>query len=175
MTVDWIVTDLQFGSCVFWKQRNMACEAKPIGVAVVEHLGQYLVGIRGADGPLAGYAEFPGGKCLPNERPADCACRECQEESGLEVIPVKLLLNAAFEYSHGTVDLHFWLCRPADATGVAGQHQAFHWVYPEDFKNYRFPEGNLRLIELLVTGKISGDAITRVVVSESTGHRDQDA
>lgn len=131
----------------------MARESQPIGVAVVEYQGQYLVGIRGTEGPLAGYAEFPGGKCLANERPADCACRECLEESGLAVVPVKLLLNAAFEYSHGTVDLHFWLCQPADVTTVAGEHRGFRWVAPAGFSNYRFPEGNLRLIELLMKSK----------------------
>lgn len=120
-----------------------------IGVAVVEHQGKYLVGIRGDQGPLAGYAEFPGGKCLPNERPADCACRECFEESGLQVVPVELLMNAAFPYAHGTVDLHFWLCHPTDGSAIENQHQTFSWVAPAEFKDYRFPEGNLRLIELL--------------------------
>lgn len=128
----------------------MANETQLIGVAVVEHRGQYLVGIRGDQGPLAGYAEFPGGKCLPNERPADCACRECGEESGLEVVPGKLLMNAAFEYPHGTVDLHFWLCHPAHPELINADHQGFRWVAPADFQNYRFPEGNLRLIEFLV-------------------------
>lgn len=134
----------------------MARESQPIGVAVVEYQGQYLVGTRGTDGPLAGYAEFPGGKCLPNERPADCACRECEEESGLAVVPVKLLLNAAFEYPHGTVDLHFWLCHPANVTTATSEHRGFRWVAPGDFSNYRFPEGNLRLIELLLTGSVAG-------------------
>ena len=130
-------------------------ETKPIGVAVVEYQGRYLVGIRSEQVPLAGYAEFPGGKCLPNERPADCACRECLEESGLAVSPAQLLLNAAFEYPHGTVDLHFWLCHLQDPTQVAEQHQGFHWVGQADLKNYRFPEGHRRLIELLTTGNLS--------------------
>ena len=127
----------------------MAHETQLIGVAVVEYRGRYLVGIRGDQGPLPGYAEFPGGKCLPNERPADCACRECEEESGLQVVPGKLLMNAAFEYPHGTVDLHFWLCQPVNPEQVIDNHQGFHWVAPADFKNHRFPEGNQRLIELL--------------------------
>ncbi len=135
-------------------------ETKPIGVAVVEYQGRYLVGIRGEDVPLAGYAEFPGGKCLPNERPADCACRECLEESGLKVTPVRLLLNAAFQYDHGTVDLHFWLCHPRHPENVANDHQGFRWVAPADLKDYRFPEGNLRLIELLTTGSLSMKAAT---------------
>lgn len=134
----------------------MAGQTQPIGVAVVEYQGQYLVGIRGEDGPLPGYAEFPGGKCVANERPADCACRECQEESGLEVVPVRLLLNAAFEYDHGTVDLHFWLCRPAEAAAVAAEHQGFRWVSPSDFHSFRFPEGNRRLIDLLTSTSVTG-------------------
>lgn len=133
----------------------MTRETQPIGVAVVEYQGSYLVGIRGEQGPLPGYSEFPGGKCLSNERPADCACRECFEESGLLVTPARLLLNAAYQYAHGTVDLHFWLCHPADPAQVADEHQAFRWVARTDLKNHRFPEGNLRLIELLTTGSPS--------------------
>ena len=57
----------------------MTADIKRIGIAVVEHAGRYLVGIRGPDVPLAGYAEFPGGKCLPNESPEDCAVRECRD------------------------------------------------------------------------------------------------
>lgn len=127
----------------------MSSETQPIGVAVVEHDGRYLVGIRGENGPLPGYSEFPGGKCLRNERPADCACRECFEESGLAVVPVRILLNSAHAYAHGTVDLHFWLCRPADPAAVQSEHQGFRWVAPADLKQYRFPDGNLRLIDIL--------------------------
>ena len=131
----------------------MSGKTQLIGVAVVEVSGRYLVGIRGVEGPLAGYAEFPGGKCLPNERPADCACRECREESGLDVVPVQLLLNAAFEYPHGTVDLHFWLCHPAQPAAVAEQHLGFKWVAQDDLKSYHFPDGNRRVIELLMAGR----------------------
>lgn len=127
----------------------MSSETQPIGVAVVEHAGRYLVGVRGENGPLPGYAEFPGGKCLRNERPADCACRECFEESGLAVVPVRILLNAAHEYAHGTVDLHFWLCRPANPADVNSEHLGFRWVTPGDLSKHRFPEGNLRLIDIL--------------------------
>jgi hypothetical protein len=73
----------------------------------------------------------------------------------LSVVAVKVLLNAAFEYPHGTVDLHFWLCHPADPAAVTESHQAFRWVSPSDFHAYKFPEGNHRLIELLVTGSVS--------------------
>ena len=122
----------------------------PIGVAVVEQNGCYLVGIRDNDGPLSGYAEFPGGKCRPRESPEHCTLRECREETGLDVISVKLLLNRQFTYPHGTVDLHFWLCRPADAEKVAEKHHGFRWIPAAELVALQFPEANEPLIELLI-------------------------
>src|SRR5579872_1324767 len=101
----------------------MPSDPKSIGIAVVERDGAYLVGTRSDQGPLAGYAEFPGGKCLAAETPECCARRECLEETGLEVHSVRLLLNSIHEYPHGVVDLHFWLCRPACAQQVLEDHQ----------------------------------------------------
>jgi 8-oxo-dGTP pyrophosphatase MutT (NUDIX family) len=56
--------------------------ATRIGIAIVEHAGRFLVGVRGDGSPLSGKAEFPGGKCHENESPAECAVRECLEETG---------------------------------------------------------------------------------------------
>ncbi len=81
-----------------------------IGIAIVECAGQYLVGQRGADGPLAGYAEFPGGKCHPDELPHETARRECREETGLDVTPLELIEEKIFTYPHGEVHLFFWRC-----------------------------------------------------------------
>ena len=87
---------------------------KRIGIAVIEHDGRYLIGIRGPDGPLPGYAEFPGGKCHPDESAEECAVRETLEETGLIIIIERLLLRREFSYPHATVDLHFFLCHPRD-------------------------------------------------------------
>ena len=120
-----------------------------IGIAVVEHQGRYLVGVRGEGGPLPDYAEFPGGKCLRGEAPWKCAQRECQEETALDVVPVELLLSTQFTYAHGSVDLHFWLCRPADPDAVRETHYGFRWVPPAELAALRFPEANHPLIERL--------------------------
>ena len=122
----------------------------PIGIAVVEHNGCYLVGIR-ANEPLTDYAEFPGGKCRLDESPEDCALRECREETGLDVIPVKLLLNRPFTYPHGTVALHFWLCKPADAKNVAEEHHDFRWIPVAELAALQFPEANSPVIEMLIS------------------------
>jgi mutator protein MutT len=127
----------------------MSNPATRIGIAVVEYRGRYLVGIRPAGKPLAGYAEFPGGKCLPEESPAQCACRECFEETGLRVRTVDLLMHREFEYEHGMLDLHFWLCRPMEAEEVADLHQEFRWVPAAKLSSLQFPEANQPLIEVL--------------------------
>mgnify|MGYP003348160976 CR=1 FL=1 len=122
---------------------------KRIGIAIVEHSGRYLVGTRGPDGPLAGYAEFPGGKCLPDEEPAACAMRECFEETGLTIAVERLLLRREFAYPHARVDLHFFLCHPADPNTVEAQHQGFRWVPVTELRSMQFPEANEPVVDLL--------------------------
>ncbi|MCA9069030.1 MAG: NUDIX domain-containing protein, partial [Planctomycetaceae bacterium] len=61
----------------------MPSQVTQIGIAIVEHNNCFLIGVRGDDSPLSGLAEFPGGKCQDGETPADCAVRECWEETGL--------------------------------------------------------------------------------------------
>lgn len=132
----------------------MTADIKRIGIAVVEHADHYLVGIRGPDVPLAGYAEFPGGKCLDSESPEDCAVRECHEESGLVVTIDRLLLRREHSYAHATVDLHFVLCHPADVSSVSDDHHSFRWIPREQLASLKFPEANEPLVQML-TGTTS--------------------
>jgi len=121
----------------------------PIGIAVVGWSGRFLVGIRDDEGSLPGCAEFPGGKCHPGESPRDAACRECREEAGLDVTPIRLLHNHVWTYPHDTVDLHFWLCRPTDPQAVTHDHHGFGWHSAADLPVLNFPEANREVIEVL--------------------------
>jgi 8-oxo-dGTP diphosphatase len=129
-----------------------AAPLKTIGIAIVEHANRFLVGIRPPGADLAGCSEFPGGKCLPGESPRLCAERECLEETGLPVRALELLLTRRFEYPHGTFDLNFWWCEPADPRQVAGEHSGFRWVPREELAQRVFPEGNLPVLRLLQGG-----------------------
>lgn len=122
-----------------------------IGIAVVEHEGRYLVGTRSADAALPGRAEFPGGKCQPGEAPVECAMRECREETGLRVLPVRLLLNRPYRYDHGAVDLHFWLCRPDGDSSAANEHHGFRWVPASGLAALDFPDANEPVILELIS------------------------
>ena len=121
----------------------------PIGIAVVEHDGRYLVGTRAADVPLAGFAEFPGGKCRSGEDPADCAGRECLEETGIAVRAERLLLRRQFDYPHGLVDLHFWLCRLLNEADAAAVQGGFRWVPAAELSGLQFPEANAPVVRML--------------------------
>ena len=120
-----------------------------IGIAVVEHAGCYLIGTRGPDGPLFGYAEFPGGKCLPDESPEACAVRECLEETHLAITVDRLLLRQEHTYPHATVDLHFYLCHPTEVVSVRDVHDGFRWIPAIELPRLKLPEANAPVVQLL--------------------------
>lgn len=119
-----------------------------IGIAVVEQAGHFLIGVRGAQTVLAGKAEFPGGKCEPGESSRECAVRECREETGLSVQPIRKLHAVTHSYPHGTVALEFWLCEP-DEPKTQTPINGFRWVPATQLKELDFPEANGPLIDLL--------------------------
>ncbi|MBI1314065.1 NUDIX domain-containing protein [bacterium] len=121
-------------------------ETTRVGIAIVEHCGQFLVGIRGADQVLAGRAEFPGGKCEPGETAAACAVRECLEEAGVPVVATHPLDQTEHEYEHGRVALEFWLCRVAEPERSTPQN-GFRWISRNELAKLDFPEANRRVIE----------------------------
>ena len=125
-----------------------------VGIAVVEWKGRFLVGTRDGSGPLAGFDEFPGGKCRSGETQAAAAVRECREETGLDVFAVDLLMHRTFHYPHGAVDLQFWLCRPQPRVQehVPDDCQGYQWVERAGLASLRFPEANAPLIERLLAG-----------------------
>lgn len=121
---------------------------RQIGIAVVEHAGRFLVGTRAAGQVLAGCAEFPGGKCEPDEQSPACAIRECKEETGLQVEAVKLLHRVQFQYPHGAVDLHFWMCRPTSGSELEPAN-GFCWVPLAELASLPFPEANREVLAIL--------------------------
>jgi 8-oxo-dGTP diphosphatase len=120
-----------------------------IGIAIVEHAGRFLVGVRSEGLVLAGKAEFPGGKCDAGESSAECAVRECHEETGLMVTSVRLLDQRVHQYPHGMVELSFWLCEPVSKESVAQDHHGFRWVGRKELQTLDFPEANRHVIRLL--------------------------
>lgn len=83
--------------------------------------------------------------------------RECREETGLEVRAEKQLDQITFEYPHGDVELHFWLCRPVNTAGVSKDHQGYRWVPRAELSSQRFPEANRSVVSRLQSGTFGVD------------------
>ncbi|MBM4004319.1 MAG: (deoxy)nucleoside triphosphate pyrophosphohydrolase [Planctomycetes bacterium] len=121
-------------------------EVREIAIAVVEWDGNYLVGVRPAGAPLEGFSEFPGGKIERGEPPAAAAERECQEETGLIVEVVRLLLVHEQQYPHAHLRLHFYSCRPATIP-PAPVAEPWRWVSTSELLQRTFPPANQPLLE----------------------------
>jgi 8-oxo-dGTP diphosphatase len=122
--------------------------ATPIAIAVVEHQSRFLIGQRPAGVPLAGLWEFPGGKIEEGETPEEAAVRECREETGLTVASVGCYGWKTYTYGHGKVELRFVACVPCDPSQVPVP--PYRWVERAQLRDYEFPGGNRRMIQLLL-------------------------
>jgi mutator protein MutT len=133
-----------------------------VTAAVIEHERRFLVTRRQEGGHLAGYWEFPGGKCHSRESYADCLARELREELGVEAMVGAELLVTAHTYPDRRVELHFLKCelkgRPVPQIG-----QQMRWVTRQELAELRLPPADAELIDLLTSerevGHNRGDAI----------------
>ncbi len=126
----------------------------PIAIAVVEHRGQFLIGLRPEGAPLAGFWEFPGGKIEPGETPQQAAARECLEETGLTVNVGAAYPKVVHQYEHSRVELHFFACEPLEPQQQLPAR--FRWASLERLSEYRFPPANAELIARLLAAPARG-------------------
>jgi 8-oxo-dGTP diphosphatase len=122
--------------------------ATVVAIAVVRHENQFLVGIRPEDVPLAGYAEFPGGKVQDDETPATAAIRECREETGLEIEVLGELLCTTHQYDHGLLEIHFFDCQLLEVG--TSPLPPFRWVDASELASMKFPAANAPVTRLLL-------------------------
>jgi A/G-specific adenine glycosylase len=124
------------------------------GIAVVVRRGArgrnwILVGHRFPDAHLPDLWEFPGGKVHPGEATADSARREVEEETGVRVRVIGLLMEGKYDYPDRTVLLHFHLCAYQSGDPQALGCQGVRWVRPENLDCYPFPTANAPVLEAL--------------------------
>lgn len=124
-----------------------------VGIAVVIDANRILVGQRQTGQHLAGYREFPGGKCKPRESPADCAVRECREETGIAVSPVEIMQQDVFTYPDRVVSLCFVRCQPNSSEAAKTLTPPFEWLQTEDLVPEEFPAGNQAVLKQIIKGQ----------------------
>ena len=121
----------------------------PVAVAIVEHKGQFLVGVRPESVPLAGLAEFPGGKVHDAETAAAAAVRECREETGLQIVVDREFFSTCHRYDHGLLKIQFFLCRLA-ASERSRPNSPFCWVTADELGTLEFPAANEPVTKMLL-------------------------
>ncbi len=125
-----------------------------VGVgALIFRRDRILMAQRGKE-PLKGWWSLPGGALELGESLEDAVCREVLEETGLEVVPVKLFevferimrdASGAPEYHYVLID---YVCRVDGGKLIAGDDvSAVEWVRRRDLPSLPITEGTLAVIE----------------------------
>ena len=124
---------------------------KEIAAAVIRRDGRLLL-CRRAERPgdsCAGLWEFPGGTREPGESLEDCLVRECREELGVQVKPLRVREQLTHIYPEITVRLTFF---DAELTGGEPEtrvHTALVWALPEEWDRYPVCPADRPLLERL--------------------------
>ena len=116
--------------------------------AVVERDDSFLVTRRLEGTHLAGYWEFPGGKCDDGESHAACLAREMREELAVGVSVGELVLSVAHEYDDRTIELHFYRCE-LKGEPQPRLRQEMMWAPRAALRGLPFPPADEKLIDLL--------------------------
>jgi 8-oxo-dGTP diphosphatase len=119
-----------------------------VTAAVIERAGRYLVTRRLNGTHLAGFWEFPGGKCDPGEGLAACLAREIVEELDVPVHIGIEVHQVAHAYPERIVELHFFRCELlGEPRAVLGQEM--RWVARGELASLEFPPADAELIAML--------------------------
>jgi 8-oxo-dGTP diphosphatase len=121
-----------------------------VGIGLVRRGEAFLVRQRPEGAALAGFWEFPGGKCQSGETPETAARRECFEETGLVLRAIALRSVVRHHYAHGRIELHFFDCQAYDPSAEANPATGFRWVEANALAFLRFPEANDEVVASLI-------------------------
>jgi A/G-specific adenine glycosylase len=123
-----------------------------IAAAVIRRGNKVLIARRRQDRMLGGLWEFPGGKRHPGETLAETARRELIEETGLEISVGALLCETRHAYTHFSITLYAFDCRPIRGRARPLDADELRWVPVERLRDYPFPAADREIIDLLTAG-----------------------
>lgn len=119
-----------------------------VTAAVIERDGAFLVTRRLEGTHLAGYWEFPGGKCEAGESHAASLEREILEELEAGVRVGDEVFQISHAYPDRVVELHFFACTlTGEPRPMLGQE--VRWVTRDELPTLEFPPADEELIRRL--------------------------
>jgi 8-oxo-dGTP diphosphatase len=116
---------------------------------ITDGAGRWLVNCRPQGAPLAGFWEFPGGKCEPGEDRYTALSRELDEELGIEVRVAEPLLTLEHEYADKRVLLDVWRVVHYGGEVTARERQELRWVTPDECEGLDLLEADWPIVERL--------------------------
>ena len=123
-----------------------------VTAAVIRRDGCFLLTRRLRGTHLAGYWEFPGGKCERGETHEACLQRELAEELGVTARIGARVFEIVHDYPERTVELHFFECViEGEPQALLGQEM--QWVARHDLGTLEFPQADAALIKMLQEGR----------------------
>lgn len=147
----------------------MSTPRPPVRVAVGvlrNRAGELLVARRPEGKPLAGYWEFPGGKCEPDEPPSQALGRELAEELGVTVRALRPLIEIPWSYPDFTVRLLVFDVLEFEGRPRGIEGQALAWRSLEALRDEKLPPANRGILtalglpeRLLVTPDVAGTGL----------------
>jgi 8-oxo-dGTP diphosphatase len=123
-----------------------------VTAAVVERDGRLLVTRRLKGSHMAGFWEFPGGKCEPGEPPEACLARELLEELGVAATVREEIYRTTYAYGDRILDLRFFTCDLAsEPRPLLGQE--IRWVSRQELRTLDFPPADSELVARLAASR----------------------
>jgi len=117
-----------------------------VAAAVIMQDGRFLITKRLKTSHLGHCWEFPGGKREANETFEQCVERECLEEIGVSVRPIKELHQMTHAYAQATLHLKFFSCEIISGDLKPIQCSELRWVLPAELSQFEFPEADRELV-----------------------------
>ena len=109
-----------------------------VAAAIISREGRYLIAKRKAGVHLAGFWEFPGGKCEIGEEELDVTISN--------PVPFEIIHHS---YPDKTVELHFYRCSISGGVAEARECAEIRWVSREELQHYRFPTADEPVLQAL--------------------------
>ncbi len=130
------------------KPKRKSRPHRTIVAGIIWRGAKFLIQKRPPDGLLGGLWEFPGGKVEKGESLSDALIREIEEETGLAVKAGKKAGAVDHAYTHFSITLHLYHCRPLNGATprVDGQKR---WISPDERSKFAFPRATHKLFEIL--------------------------
>ncbi len=118
---------------------------------VLVHDSKIFIQKRPANGVWANLWEFPGGRIEQGETPEQALVREYCEETEFEVGNLQKIAVVKHTYTIHNITLHGFYCQlhSSNPRPVLHAAQDYQWVIQERVKDFAFPAGHRKLIEII--------------------------